>query len=133
MKKRMLVFFALALFLSACGKGKTPLGQYSWEQVSDYAIVAENDDGSVIVTLTAPDYAQLIQTMLSADCNAKISEQSLAEAIEMYPDCVKVYTISADTSEEGAIQAAFSDQIAKELAVALIGRAESAEEWGDGQ
>ena len=71
--------------------------------------------------------------MLSADCNAKISEKSLAEAIEMYPDCVKVYTISVDTSEEGAIQAAFSDQIAKELAVALIGRAESAEEWGDGQ
>ena len=119
--------------LSACTKKVDPIDEYCWDQVSDYSIRTENEDGSVTVALTAPDYAQLIQMMLSEDINTEISAETLARETLEHPEIIKDYIISSNTSDEADIQAAFSDQIAKELAIVAIGRAESIEEWGDGQ
>lgn len=133
MKKVLLCFCIIVLTLSACGNKPAPVDEYCWEQVSDYSVSAEKEDGSVTVTLTAPDYAQLIQMILSEDSNAEISAETLAKATMAYPEIVKDYIISSNTSDEADIQVAFNEQIAKELAIVAIGRAESIEEWGDGQ
>ena len=133
LKKIWIVFCVFMLTLSACGKNATPVDEYCWKQVSNYSIITENEDGTVTVILTAPDYAQLIQKMLSEDSNTEVSVETLAEATKTYPEVVKDYLISSSTADKADIQAAFSDQIAKELAIVAIGRAESIEEWGDGQ
>lgn len=133
MKKLFLVLCMLVLALTACGNNDKPVDEYCWEQASDYTIVSENDDGSVIVSLMAPDYAQLIQTILTEDSDAEISVESLSDAIKDYPEAVKEYIISVNTTDEDAVKAVFTDQIAKELAITAISRAESKEEWGDGK
>lgn len=121
------------LVFVACGSDDTPIDEYCWNQASDYTIITENTDGSVIVTLIAPDYAQLIQNILLENSYTKVSVKSLSDAIKASPDTVKEYVISANSTDEATIKAAFNDQIAKELVIAAISRTETKEEWGDGQ
>lgn len=132
MKKLLIALIALSLTLSACGKNNAPIDEYCWEQADDYSISAESSN-AVTITLTAPDYAQLIQNILSENSKAAITIDVLSEAISASPDAVREYTFIAESSDEEDIRAAFNDQIAKELAIAAISRVGAAEEWSDGQ
>lgn len=133
MKKLLIILIAIVLTLTGCGKNDdTPIDDYCWEQADDYAISDESSK-AVTITVTAPDYAQLVQNILSEDSSASITIDALSEAISVSPDSVKEYTFISDSSDEDDIKAAFTDQIAKELAVAAISRTDSKEEWSDGQ
>ena len=133
MKKLLIVLVALMLTLTGCGKNDdTPIGDYCWEQANDYTISDESSN-AVTITVTAPDYAQLIQNILSEGSSANITIDALSEAISASPDSVKEYTFISDSSDEDDIKAAFTDQIAKELAIAAISRTDAKEEWSDGQ
>ena len=133
MKKLLIVLVALMLALTGCGKNDdTPIGDYCCEQANDYTISDESSN-AVTITVTAPDYAQLIQNILSEGSSANITIDALSEAISASPDSVKVYTFISNSSDEDDIKAAFTDQIAKELAIAAIRHTDSKEEWSDGQ
>ena len=133
MKKLFIILIAIILTLTGCGKNDdAPIDDYCWEQADDYAILDESAK-AVTITVTAPDYAQLIQNILSEDSSTSITIDALSEAISVSPDSVKEYTFISDSSDEDDIKAAFTDQIAKELAVAAISRTDAKEEWSDGQ
>lgn len=84
-----------------------------WEHVTNMN-VEELDDGTVKVTLTAPDYVSLIN-LLAAENKDDLSGELIAKTVKNNPETVKEYTFTASSSAETDIKNALVEQISYEL------------------
>lgn len=84
-----------------------------WERVTNMN-VEELDDGTVEVTLTAPDYVSLVK-LLAGESGDAITGEHITRAVKNNPETVKEYTFTASSSEETDIKNALMEQISYEL------------------
>lgn len=84
-----------------------------WEHVTNMN-VAEQDDGTVKVTLTAPDYVSLVK-LLASDNEDAVTGEHIAKAVKNNPECVKEYAFTASSSAETDVKIALMEQISYEL------------------
>lgn len=84
-----------------------------WERVTNMNI-EELDDGTVEVTLTAPDYVSLVK-LLAGENKDVLSGELIAKAVKNNPETVKEYTFTASSSAEADIKNALMEQISYEL------------------
>ena len=106
----------LVLVLSACSKEDVSFEDSCWEQVQNCESMVL-DDGTVSVTLTAPDYSAIIQHLVENGVTGDVTVEMLDEAAKDNPGSVKEYSFVAESIEEEAIQNALMEQIAYELLI----------------
>ncbi|MBQ9082591.1 MAG: hypothetical protein IJY28_03720 [Clostridia bacterium] len=121
--KKIISGFLLMMMLfvfTSCGKQEKPMSfeENCWEQVENVETV-EKDDGAYSVTLTAPDYAEIIQRLAQKGVT-DITTESLAKAVKENPDAVKEYSLIAESDGEDAIQDALMEQIALDMLAVMM-------------
>ena len=84
-----------------------------WDRVTNMN-VTEQGDGTVEVTLTAPDYVSLVK-LLSAEGNEDVNSEHITKAVKDNPETVKEYVFTASSSAETDIKNALMEQISYEL------------------
>ena len=116
----LLAIAAIAVVLIVRNSNTPPAGSSTisitddcWEHVTNMH-VEELDDGTVGVTLTAPDYASLVK-MLAAENKGDPTGELIAKAVKNNPETVKEYAFVAFSSEETDIKNALMEQISYEL------------------
>ena len=91
-----------------------------WEHVIDMNVV-DQEDGTVEVTLTAPDYVSLVK-LLAGEGNDNVTSEYITKAVKNNPETVKEYNFTASSSAETDIKSALVEQISYELvALTLAG------------
>ena len=108
----------LVLALAACSKENEPVTfeDTCWEQVED-CVTTELDDGTVSVSLSAPDYTALLELLIENGLDEELTIELLAEAAKDNPDAVKEYTFIVESSDDEAIREALLEQIAYEMLI----------------
>lgn len=133
MKKYVALLCSLLLLTSlcACTQKQTEksseekmisLQDSCWKYVTDQQ-TTELDDGSILVTLTAPDYSAIIE-QLSNRKDENITNAMLIEAPSAYPNYIKEYTLTVDSADEASVKQALLDQIACELVALTLSKLE---------
>lgn len=128
MKKKWIVGASIVLFVTAVvavvwivKNSNTPpadtkaisITDDCWEHVTNMNIV-EQDDGTVKVTLTAPDYVSLVK-LLASDNEDVVTGEHIAKAVKNNPECVKEYAFTASSSAGTDVKNALMEQISYEL------------------
>ena len=106
----------LVLVLSACSKEDVTFEDSCWKQVQNCETM-DLEDGTVLVTLTAPDYSAIIQHLAENGVTGDVTVEMLDEAAKDNPGSVKEYSFVAESTEEEAIQNALMEQITYELLI----------------
>lgn len=84
-----------------------------WEHVTNMNIV-DQDDGTVEVTLTAPDYVALVK-LLAAENHDTPTKELFAQAVKSNSETVKEYAFTASSASEDDVKTALIEQISYEL------------------
>lgn len=84
-----------------------------WEHVTNMNVV-EQGDGTVEVTLTAPDYVSLVK-LLAGESGDTFTGEHITTAVKNNPETVKEYIFTASSSAETDIKNALMEQISYEL------------------
>lgn len=98
---------------SPAGSATVSITEDCWKQVTDLN-VAEQDNGTVEVTLTAPDYVSLVE-LLAAENSDVVTGELIAKLVENNPEAVKEYTFIAPSAAEADVKSALMEQISYEL------------------
>ncbi len=114
----VLLFALLSLYKQLQGTAHTETQSISitencWEYVTDCQII-EQDNGTVSVTLTAPDYVQLV-AQIAEETTGRVTAEMIAEAVKNSPQMVKEYSFVAKTGEDEDVKVALIEQISYEL------------------
>lgn len=84
-----------------------------WEHVTNMNMV-EQGDGTVEVTLTAPDYVSIMK-LLAGESGDTITREHITKAVKSNPEMVKEYVFIASSSAEIDIKNTLMEQISYEL------------------
>lgn len=84
-----------------------------WEHVTNINVV-EQHDGTVEVTLTAPDYVSLVK-LLADENNNIVTSEYIEKAVENNPECVKEYVFTAPSASNDDVKTVLMEQISYEL------------------
>lgn len=95
------------------GKETVSIAEDCWDHVTDMNVI-EQDDGTVKVTLTAPDYVSLVKLM-AAENDDTVTGKLITKAVKSNPEMVKEYVFIASSSAEIDIKNALMEQISYEL------------------
>lgn len=108
----------LILVLAACSKEKNSVSfeDSCWEQVEDYETTIL-EDGTVSVSLYAPDYTALLELLVENGVAEELTVEMLTEAAEDNPDAVKEYTFVVESSDDESIREKLLEQIAYEMLI----------------
>ncbi len=99
------------------------------QYTSDYTIRQENDDGTVEISVIAPDFKTIIEHMIKNRQECEISIESIEDIANKYPDCKKEYILIVDELSSEKIDEVFKSQIADELIKIAIMNIDYEEEW----
>ena len=120
--KRLITVIILLLFtlvLGACSSKDASFEDRCWKQVEDYE-ATELEDGTISVSLFAPDYTALLNHLVEAGIEDELTVDILIEAAEDYPDAVKEYRFSASSAEEETVRKELMEQIAYEMMILVM-------------
>lgn len=119
------------IVLVACEKkdDKDAIKDYCMQYVSKYEVIQEKPDGKFEISVLAPDFEQVIETILTEDKEIEITSIVLEEAVEKYPDCEKEYIFYSDSDQMENIEKAFLEEVSHELVVSAIKKVEYKEKW----
>lgn len=95
------------------GSETISIAEDCWKHVTDMNVV-DQEDGTVEVTLTAPDYVSLVK-LLAGEGNDNVTSEHITKAVKNNPETVKGYTFTASSSEETDIKNALMEQISYDL------------------
>lgn len=113
------------LLLTAC-RHKEPesVSDFSWNQVSSYSTTTNLDNGQITATVSAPDYAAIIEELLKNDPSEKLTTTALEKAVKEYPDKIKEYTFEVTSEDEETVRLGFLDQVSFEIIISGIANME---------
>lgn len=129
-EKRILsLLLALTIFLlSACisSPKTTPitLKELCATYISDYKVLEGDTEKGTAICVTAPDFRQLIDSLLESDSKTEITVQTLKKAIHSHSDLTKEYLFFVDDIEQSILEQAFFKQISSDFLVSAIETAE---------
>ena len=108
----------LILVLAAYSKEKDSVSfeDSCWEQVEDCKTTIL-EDGTVSVSLYAPDYTALLELLVENDLDEELTIEMLDEAAKDNPDAVKEYIFIVESSDDETIREALLEQIAYEMLI----------------
>lgn len=138
MRKRKLgalVMIGLSIvMLLSCGISKkednsNALKKYCEKYVSEYEIIEEKENGSIMVTVNAPDFKSITEVIMAEKGENDITVNDIEKIINEYPDYKKEYKFWVDADEKDEIEKGFLNEISEELIVEAIKNVDYTEEW----
>ena len=114
------VFIVIATFTTVIliNQDTISINDICWENVTNMNVM-ELEDGSVKVTLTAPDFVSLVK-LLDGEYNDTVTSKNIAKAVKNNPECVKEYVFTSSSSLEADIKSALMEQISYELTASTL-------------
>lgn len=114
------VFIVIATFTTVIliNQDTISINDICWEHVTNMNVM-ELEDGTVKVTLTAPDFVSLVK-LLDSENNDTVTSKNIAKAVKNNPECTKEYVFTAASSLEDDIKSALMEQISYELAASTL-------------
>ena len=86
----------------------------------DYDMLSDNNDGTYIVEIVAPDFASILMQEMQNNHEETLDAETLNTWINQHPDLKKVYEVTAKSENLDDIQQAFFQQISYDLMVSAI-------------
>lgn len=136
MKKRygilLVLSFSIAI-VSSCVKEKNAnnegIKEYCQKYVTDYKILEEKEKGEIVISVTAPDFNDIVEEIGNKG-KEDIDIEVIEKSVKGNPDCEKEYVFSVSSEEKEAIEEKFYEKISEELMIDAIRKVEYREEWG---
>lgn len=130
-KQISLVLIIVTIFLGACDKkdNKNTIKAYCIQYASEYEVIQKNSDGKFEIRVLAPDFKQVIESMLEENQELNITSKALRKSAKKHPGYEKEYTFYSDSDEMKDIENAFLEKVAHELAIDAIKNIEYKENW----
>lgn len=138
MRKRklgVLVMTGLSLvMLSSCGISKkednsNALKKYCEKYVSEYEVIEEKENGSIMVSVNAPDFKNIAEAIMAENGENDITVNDIEKIVNEYPDYKKEYKFWVDANEKDEVEKGFLSEISEELIVDAIKNIDYTEEW----
>lgn len=127
----VLILCGILILFTGClkeDKEDNGLDDFCKEYISEYSIIQENDDGTFVVSVMAPDMASIMENMSENSQEKDIDVDDLEDMIKDYPN-YKEYVFVVNELTNSEIQDKFSDEIAKDLVISAIKNIEYNETW----
>ena len=102
---------------------------YYIQYVSEYKILQKNKEGQFEISVIAPDFERIIESILTENKEVEITVTELERAIQKYSDYEKEYRFYSNSEQPIDIENAFLQKVSYELAVGAIKNIEYTEEW----
>lgn len=125
MKKKIIigvvaVFIVIATFTTVIliNQDTISINDICWEHVTNMNVM-ELEDGTVKVTLTAPDFVSLVKLLYNEN-NDTVTSKNIAKAVKNNPECAKEYVFIAASSLDADIKSALMEQISYELTASTL-------------
>ena len=115
----LLSVLLLAVTLNACAPKEVTFEDQCWDNAKDVEIV-NKEDGTVEVTLKAPDYTKLLESIIENGDADNITLDVLAESIKENPDAVKEYNMILESEDEEEMKNALKDYISYEIIESML-------------
>ncbi|MGN0408912.1 MAG: hypothetical protein ACI4E3_00745 [Candidatus Fimousia sp.] len=134
-KLRGILFIGLSLvILSSCGifrdeNDSKSMKKYCEKYVSEYKVMEKKDNGSVMISVNAPDFKRMLEVIIEENEEKDITVDDIEKVAKKYPDYKKEYKFWVDTEEDDEIKKAFLNEVSKELIVEAIKNVEYTDEW----
>lgn len=136
MKKERKIFIVLCsvlIMLSGCSKNNKDdnddFNNFFTQYVSDYTVVQENDDGTVEISVIAPDYKAIMEKASENNNEHEISMENINNLVNEYPDYKKEYIFTVKDLSNESIEEALNDKIVEDLIKSAIKNTEYEEKW----
>ena len=128
----MLVLSLCLGILSSCGADKKGdnegIKEYCQKYVSDYKILEEKEEGEIVVSVTAPDFSNIVEAIVN-EGKENIEIEDIEKAVKDNPDCEKKYVFSVCSEEKEEIEEKFFEKLSEELIIDAIQKIEYREKW----
>lgn len=134
MKIKEILFLLLCwvlIMLTGCSEKNNDdnSNDFLMQYTSDYTIRQENDDGTVEISVIAPDFKTIIEHMIDNRQEREISIENIEDIVNKFPDCKKEYILIVDELSGEKIDEVFNSQVAEELIRMAIMNIDYEEEW----
>lgn len=128
--------FSMLLILTSCGslhnnedKNDELIKDYYEGFVSEYDVIETSDNGSVHISLEAPDLSRISESIYAEKGDQDITVSAIDEEVKKHPEYQKTYDFWADSEDNTEIREAFLDKVSEELITASIMNIKYSEEW----
>lgn len=133
MRKEIILFlFVLLILLSGCSnkdKVDNSSSDYFTRYMSDYTIKQENNDGTIVISIIAPDYESIVKNVIKTEQGKELNIENINDVAKEYPDYIKEYIFVVDELSSEKMEEAFKDKIVEELIKSAITNIEYEEGW----
>lgn len=99
------------------------LKRYFYSFSADYTVLKENDDGTFVLSIEAPDFSKIIieEAEGSPEGSAKeLDRATLAQMVKDHPDDVTVYEFEVPSLDAKEIQVKFFDTVTHKMLAGTI-------------
>lgn len=135
LKAMMIVYMVSCVFiLSSCSATREQdsedgIKQYCEQYVSQYEVLENGDNDTIIVSVTAPDFGGIVKKIVSESDNKEVTFGSIKKKIEENPKCIKKYSFSVNRVNNDEIKDAFFRELSKDLIICAIKNSNNNEDW----
>lgn len=135
LKAIMMLYMVSCLFvLSSCSATREQdseegIKQYCEQYVSQYEVLENGNDDTIMVSITAPDFGVIVKKIVSESDNKEVTIGSIKKKIEENPECIKKYSFSVNRENNDEIKDAFLRELSKDLIVDAIKNSKYNEDW----
>ena len=128
-KKIILAYvFIIAITFTACGNERNEnekVKNYFLDYVTEYEVKERLDDGSLKISILAPDVIEIANKMLDSEKNDnELSLKKIKKLIKKHPDIKKEYIIESRDENIENIENAFLKEISDELILEALNSVE---------
>lgn len=124
MKRKIIAVLLVVLsftLLTACGKkDDDAIRNYCIEFASKYEVIKSNDDGSIQVSIKAPDFSRVMNAMAEESPNKEITLKRIKKTVKEHSDYEKTYELEVDSEDDELIENAFINKITDEMLITAI-------------
>lgn len=128
--------FSILLILTSCGSlhknednNDELMNDYFEGFVSEYDVIETSDNGSVHISLEAPDLCKICESIYAETGNQDITVSAIADEVKNHPDYQKIYDFWVNSEDDTEIREALLNQVSEELIKASIQNIKYSEEW----
>lgn len=99
---------------------KIEIQNYCKNYASDYKVIERQEDGTVLVSVKAPDFKDIAMKIFDQNPDQDITFESMQEMFEKFPNSIKEYEFLSLSDTDDDVKNGFMDKILEELMIAAI-------------
>lgn len=132
-KKSGILFCVFLLLFTGCSRINSEddnVNRLIAEYVSEYTVKNENNDGTILIGVVAPDFEFIMEDVAEKDPVMRIDGENIDDIVEKYSEYKKEYVLVVNELSNEEIINALNDKIAEDLIHFAIINSKYEENWG---